>query len=145
MEEKDLLNVEVKVQGGQLPNNQNGKGDWFDLYVAEDVSLKKGEYREISFGIAIKIPSNCTAYIVPRSSTFKKYGILQANSIGVIDSSYCGENDIIKFPAFATRDTELKKGDRIAQMTVMPTSNIAFNSVLFLNSSDRGGFGSTGD
>lgn len=137
--------MEVKVQGGQMPNNQNGKGDWYDLYLAEDVSLQKGEYREISFGIAIKIPSNCTAYIVPRSSTFRKYGILQANGIGVIDASYCGENDILKFPAYATRNTELKKGDRIAQMTVMPTSDIAFSSVLFLNFSDRGGFGSTGN
>lgn len=138
------VKVKVNPHGGPLPYNHEGKGDWYDLFVAEDVDMKAGEFRLISMGVSIMVPSGYTAYVLPRSSTFKKFGLLQTNSMGVIDSSYCGDGDIIKFPALATRDIHISKGDRIAQITVMPSSSINWVPVSTLGNEDRGGFGSTG-
>lgn len=138
------VSVKVNAHGGPLPDNQGGKGDWYDLYVAEDVDMKAGEFRLISMGVSIEVPEGYTAYMLPRSSTFKKFGLLQTNSMGVIDSSYCGDNDIIRFPALATRDVHISKGDRIAQLTVMPTSSITWIPASTLEGKDRGGFGTTG-
>ena len=139
-------NVMVKINphDGPLPDNHGGKGDWYDLFAAEDVDMKVGEFRLISMGVSIEVPEGFTAYMLPRSSTFGRYGILQANSMGVIDSSYCGDEDIIRFPAFATRDVHISKGDRIAQLTVMPTSSITWIPVPTLAREARGGFGTTG-
>ena len=139
-------NVMVKINphDGPLPDNHGGKGDWYDLFVAEDVDMKAGDFRLISMGVSIMVPDGYTAYMLPRSSTFKKFGLLQTNSMGVIDSSYCGDGDIIKFPALATRDVHISKGDRIAQITVMPSTPINWLSVPSLGNEDRGGFGSTG-
>ena len=121
------------------------KGDWIDLRSAEDVSMKAGEFRLISLGISVQLPKGYEAHIVPRSSTFKNFGVIQTNHYGIIDESYCGENDIWKFPAYALRDTEIHKNDRICQFRLfehMPT--IEINEVDHLDGEDRGGFGSTG-
>lgn len=123
----------------------DGKSDWIDLRAAEDVALKAGEYRLISFGISIKIPEGYEAHVVPRSSTFKNFGILQSNSCGIIYCSYCGENDIWKMPVYAVRDTEIHVNDRIAQFRIMENQpRILFEEVEHMEGQDRGGFGSTG-
>jgi dUTP pyrophosphatase len=123
----------------------DGKSDWIDLRVAENVSLKKGEFRLISMGVSMQIPDGYEMLLAPRSSTFKNFGLIQTNSLGVIDESYCGDNDIIRMPVYATRDTELKVNDRIAQFRIIehqPT--ITFEEVESLGNQDRGGFGSIG-
>ena len=123
----------------------DGKSDWIDLRAAEDVALKAGEYRLISFGISIKIPEGYEAHVVPRSSTFKNFGILQSNSCGIIDCSYCGENDIWKMPVYAVRDTEIHVNDRICQFRIMKNQpRLVFDEVAHLDHADRGGHGSTG-
>lgn len=122
-----------------------GKSDWIDLRVAENVSLKKGEFRLISMGISLQIPDGYEMLLVPRSSTFKNFGLIQTNSMGVIDESYNGDNDIIRMPVLATRDTEVHINDRIAQFRILEHQpKILFSEVESLGNADRGGFGSTG-
>lgn len=121
------------------------KGDWIDLRAAETVSLKKGEFRLIPLGVAMQLPEGWEAHVLPRSSTFKNFGIIQANSMGVIDNSYCGDNDWWFYPAIALRDTVINKNDRICQFRVMENQpQIEFETVDVLEGPDRGGFGSTG-
>ena len=123
----------------------DGKSDWIDLRAAEDVELKAGEFKLISLGVSMELPKGYEAHVVPRSSTFKTWGILQTNSIGIIDESYCGDNDIWKMPVYATRDTTIHKNDRISQFTIekhQPT--IMFEEVDTLGNEDRSGFGSSG-
>lgn len=120
------------------------KSDWIDLRAAEDATLKAGEFRLIHLGVAMKLPSGYEAHIVPRSSTFKNFGIIQTNHMGVIDESYCGASDWWKMPVLAVRDTEIRKGDRICQFRIMRHQpEIVFEETA-LTGSDRGGFGSTG-
>ena len=90
-----------------------GKSDWIDLRVAENVTLQKGEFRLISMGISVQVPDGYEMLLAPRSSTFKNFGLIQTNSLGIIDESYCGDHDIIRMPVYATRDTELHVNDRI--------------------------------
>lgn len=124
---------------------QTSIGDWIDLRSAEDVELKTGEFKLIDLGISMKLPPGYEANVVPRSSTFKKWGILQTNSYGVIDSTYCGPNDVWKFPAYATRDTVIHMNDRICQFRINPVmERVEFYVVESLDGEDRGGFGSTG-
>ena len=123
----------------------NNKSDWIDLRSAETTVLKEGEAKLISLGVSMKIPDGYEAHVVPRSSTYKNFGIIQTNSLGVIDNGYSGTNDIWKFPALALRDTIINKNDRICQFRIvkkMPT--IVFDEVDALDENDRGGFGSTG-
>ena len=123
----------------------DGKSDWIDLRSAEDVELKAGDFKLISLGVSMELPKGYEAHIVPRSSTFKTWGILQTNSMGIIDESYCGDNDIWKMPVYATRDTVIHKNDRICQFRIMehqPT--IYFEEVEHLEGKERGGFGSSG-
>ena len=123
----------------------DGKSDWIDLCAAEDVSLSAGEYRLIPLGVAIALPEGYEAHIVPRSSTFQRYGILQTNSMGVVDSSYRGEGDQWKLPSYATRDVTIPKGARICQFRIVRHQpRLAFRTVDHLDGPDRGGFGSTG-
>lgn len=120
-------------------------GDWIDLRAAETVTISKGEYALISLGISMKLPDGYEAHVVPRSSTFKNWGIIQTNSMGVIDNSYSGTNDIWHFPAFAIRDTTINKNDRICQFRIVERQpQIEFIEVDSLDAVDRGGFGSTG-
>ena len=120
-------------------------GDWIDLRSAEDVSMKAGEFRLIKLGVGMILPHDFEAHVVPRSSTFKNWGIIQANSMGVIDNSYSGENDQWHFPAIAMRDTEIKKNDRICQFRIVRRmGNIGIVKVDHLNEISRGGIGSTG-
>ena len=123
----------------------DGKSDWIDLRAAEDVALKAGEFKLIPLGVAMKLPQGYEAHIVPRSSTFKNFGIIQTNRYGIIDESYCGDNDQWYFPAYALRDTEIHVNDRICQFRIMehqPT--IQFEETEKLTGADRGGIGSTG-
>ena len=120
-------------------------GDWIDLRAAEDVSMKAGEYRLIPLGIAVKLPEGYEAHIAPRSSTFKNFGLLQVNGVGVVDGSYCGDDDQWFVPMLATRDTAVRKGDRICQFRIMKNQpEISFEEVPHLSEENRGGFGSTG-
>jgi len=123
----------------------DGKSDWIDLAAAETVTLSAGEFRLIPLGVAIALPDGYEAHLVPRSSTFKNYGILQTNSIGIVDSSYCGDNDQWRMPVYATRDVTIEKGARIAQFRIMENQpQLKFLRVAHLEGPDRGGFGSTG-
>lgn len=121
------------------------KSDWIDLRAAEDVKMKAGEYKLISLGVAIELPKGYEAIVVPRSSTFNNFGIIQTNSMGVIDESYCGNNDIWHFPALAMWDTEIHKNDRICQFRIQKHQpELNFVEVESLGNPDRGGIGSTG-
>ena len=123
----------------------DGKSDWIDLRAAEDVALKAGEFKLIPLGVAMKLPQGYEAHVVPRSSTFKNFGIIQTNHCGIIDESYWGDNDQWYFPAYALRDTEIHVNDRICQFRIMehqPT--IQFEETEKLTGADRGGIGSTG-
>lgn len=123
----------------------DGKSDWIDLRAAENIELKAGDFKLIPLGIAMELPKGYEAHVVPRSSTFKNFGIIQTNSMGVIDESYCGDNDQWFFPAYALRDTRIQVGDRICQFRIMEHQpKIQFDEVLFLGNEDRGGHGSTG-
>lgn len=120
-------------------------GDWIDLRCAEDTELKAGEFKLISLGVAMQLPEGYEAHVLPRSSTFKKYKIIMANSMGIVDSSYCGNEDIWRFPALAMEDTFIPMGDRICQFRIMKTQGkIEFEEVEDLGNENRGGFGSTG-
>lgn len=122
-----------------------GKSDWIDLRVAENVILQKGEFRLISMGISVQVPDGYEMLLAPRSSTFKNFGLIQTNSLGIIDESYCGDHDIIRMPVYATRDTELHVNDRICQFRILEHQpHIVFEEVDALDNQDRGGFGSTG-
>lgn len=125
--------------------NIEGKSDWLDLRAAETIEMKTGDYKLISLGISMKLPEGYEAHIVPRSSTFKNFGVLQTNSYGVIDNSYSGTNDIWRFPALAMRDTVIHEGDRICQFRIEKKQPaVEFIEVDELDDTDRGGFGSTG-
>ena len=123
----------------------DGKSDWIDLRAAEDIKLKTGEFKLIPLGIAMQLPEGFEAHVVPRSSTFKNFGIIQTNSMGIIDETYCGDNDQWFLPVIAVRDTEIHVNDRICQFRIIEHQpQIAFNEVTFLENEDRGGHGSTG-
>jgi len=123
----------------------DGKSDWIDLRAAAEVPLKAGEFRLIPLGVAMELPKGYEAHVVPRSSTFKNFGILQVNSMGIIDGSYCGDGDQWFFPALAVRDTVIHINDRICQFRIMANQPaIQFDEVAHLEGTDRGGFGSTG-
>jgi len=123
----------------------DGKSDWIDLRAAEDVVLKKGESALINLGISMKLPEGYEAIIAPRSSTFKNFGLIQTNSIGVVDETYCGNEDVYRYPVYAVRDTEIHVNDRICQFRIQKHQpEIEFEEVESLDGPSRGGFGSTG-
>lgn len=120
-------------------------GDWIDLRSAEDVTIKKGDIYYINLGVSIELPKGYEAHMVCRSSTPKNFGIICANSIGIMDNSFCGDNDIWKFAALAIRDTTIHKNDRICQFRIVKNQpEVEFVEVETLGNQDRGGYGSTG-
>ena len=120
-------------------------GDWIDLRSAEDITMKAGEYKMIPLGVAMELPSGYEALVAPRSSTFRKYGILLANSVGIIDEAYKGDNDEWNFLAYATKDTKIRKNERICQFRIIQHQPlIHLQEVESLGNADRGGIGSTG-
>ena len=122
-----------------------GKSDWIDLRAAQEVTFEAGEFKLIPLGIAVKLPEGYEAHVAPRSSTFKHFGLLQVNGVGVVDSSYCGDHDEWFVPMLATRPVTVHKGDRICQFRIMANQPaLKFVPVEHLNGEDRGGFGSTG-
>ena len=124
----------------------DGKSDWIDLRVAEDIDMKKGEFKLIPLGVAMELPRGYEAHVVPRSSTFKNFGIIQTNHQGVIDCSYCGDNDQWFMPAYALRDTQIHVNDRICQFRIVENQpKLHFVTVDHLDNADRGGFGSSGN
>ena len=137
----------VRYLADGLPELQyvGGKSDWVDLCAAETVALAAGEFRLIRLGVAVALPDGYEAHIVPRSSTFRNYGVIQANSVGVVDNSYRGGADEWMFPAYATRDAVIEKGARICQFRIMKNQPaLRFQTVGRLSEENRGGFGSTG-
>lgn len=127
------------------PIEKIDKGDWIDLRTAETVTLKKGEYHLIPLGVGMILPEGYEAHIVPRSSTYRNFGVIQTNHMGVIDESYNGDNDQWMFPAYALRDTTIEKNSRICQFRIVEKQPaIQFQTVQSLNQTNRGGFGSTG-
>lgn len=139
------MEINVRYHADIEPIRQYEFGDWIDLRCAEDVELKAGESKIISLGVSMKLPEGYEAHIVPRSSTFKHWGIKQTNSIGIIDNSYCGDNDIWGLPVEATRDVLIEKNSRICQFRLVKKMEyVRFKTVDHLGDTDRGGFGSTG-
>ena len=123
----------------------DGKSDWIDLRASEEVTLKQGEFALVPLGVAMELPKGYEAHIVPRSSTYKNFGVIQANHCGVVDGSYCGDNDMWRMPVIARRDTQIHVNDRICQFRIMKNQpEILFEEVEHLEGKDRGGFGTTG-
>lgn len=123
----------------------DGKSDWIDLRASEEVELKAGDFKLIPLGVAMQIPEGFEGHLAPRSSTFKTWGLIQTNSVGVIDCSYCGDDDMWCMPVYATRDTVIHVNDRIAQFRIIENQpKIVFEEVESLGNDSRGGFGSTG-
>lgn len=138
------MKISINTHGNYIPKFLT-QGDWIDLKAAETVYMKKGEFRIISLGVSMKLPRGYEAHVCPRSSTFKKWRILMVNSMGIIDNSYCGDEDIWGFPALAMEDTMIKVGDRICQFRIMRKQpRFQFKFVERLKDKNRGGFGSTG-
>lgn len=141
-----MESIKVKYFNKDIqPLEKIEKGDWIDLRASEDFDLDAGDFVIIPLGIGMKLPEGYEAHVVPRSSTYKKWGIIQTNSMGVIDNSYSGENDEWKFPALAMRDTHISKNDRICQFRIVKKQpEIEIITVEHLDNESRGGFGSTG-
>ena len=140
------MKLQIKYHNEEIEKIKKiDKGDWIDLRAAEKVELKQGDFALISLGVSMKLPDGYVAHLAPRSSTFKTWGIIQTNSIGVVDNSYSGNNDIWKMPVYATRNTVINVNDRICQFRIMPKMPVVdVEEVDNLEGPDRGGFGSTG-
>lgn len=139
------MEIKVRYHADIDPLEKTDKGDWIDLRAAEDVVLKAGEFKLISLGVSMKLPEGYEALVIPRSSTFKHWGIIQTNHCGLIDNSYCGDNDVWMFPALATQDVVIEKNSRICQFRIQKKmENITLTTVDKLDSVNRGGFGSSG-
>lgn len=138
--------IKIKYFSDKIDKIQKiDKGDWIDLRSAETVELKAGEFKLIPLGVAMELPKGYEAHVVPRSSTYKNFGIIQTNHQAVIDESYCGDNDEWYYPVYALRDTTINVNDRICQFRIIKKQpEIVFEEVDFLNNKDRGGIGSTG-
>lgn len=140
------MKIKIKYFNNEIDKIKKiSKGDWIDLRAAKTIKLKAGQYTLIPLGIGMQLPKGYEAHIVPRSSTFKNFGLIQTNHQAVIDQSYCGDNDQWFYPIYALRDTEIKVNDRICQFRIIEKQpTIEFEEVEKLENEDRGGFGSTG-
>lgn len=137
--------IQIKYKEGSPHLSMTDKQDWCDLYTYEDVTLHAGDFRIISLGVSMRLPEGYEANIVARSSTFKRWGILQTNAFSVIDESYCGNDDDWGYPVYATRDVTIPKGTRLCQFRINKKQPvIVFEEINDLKSSARGGFGTSG-
>lgn len=137
--------IYIKYSDGTEEIQKIKQGDWIDLRAAQITPMKKGDFALIPLGVAMKLPRGYEAHVVPRSSTYKNFKVIQANSMGVIDNSYCGNDDMWYFPAIAMEDTVINKGDRICQFRIVKSMpKIEIRATTFLNEKSRGGIGSTG-
>ena len=143
--EKVTLKIKYHTDAIEKLAYIDGKSDWIDLRAARRYELKKGDWQLIDLGVSIALPEGYEAHVVPRSSTYRTWGLLQTNSCGVIDHSYCGDGDVWMVPMLATRDTVVEVGDRICQFRIMKNQpQIIFDEVEHLDGINRGGFGTTG-
>ena len=141
MEQNKIKYFDKEIDKVQKINN----GDLIDLRASETIVMKKGDFKLIPLGVGMKLPEGYKANVYPRSSTFKNFGIIMVNSVGQIDQSYCGEDDMWCFPAYALRDTTIHKNDRICQFEIQKIQpEIEFEEVEHLDDISRGGIGSTG-
>ena len=139
--------IRIRYHSDEIKKLQyiDGKSDWIDLRSAEHVILKKGEFRLISLGVAMQLPEGYEAVIVPRSSTYLNFGIIQTNHMGVVDETYCGDDDVWMMPVLAVRDTEISVNDRICQFRIQKHQPaVSFEEVEHLGNENRGGVGGTG-
>ena len=140
------MNIKVKYFTDIDPIREISGGDWYDLRTTEEVTMEAGEFRLIPLGVAMELPDGYEAHVVPRSSTYKNYSVIQANHMGVIDNSYCGDDDQWMFPAIAFQDTNIPKGTRICPFRIVEKQPpVKFETVAHLTGPNRGGFGSTGE
>lgn len=140
-----MLKIFIKYHTDITHIEKIAVGDWIDLRAAEDVTLKKGDFKIISLGVSMKLPEGYEAHLLPRSSTCKKFSIVSANSQGIIDNSYCGDNDVWGMPVLAVADTFIPKDTRICQFRIEKTMpEVEIVEVDKLDDKNRGGFGSTG-
>jgi dUTP pyrophosphatase len=146
LEKIKLKKILIKYHNPNLTKIEKiAVGDWIDLRSSEDVELKKDENKLISLGVSMRLPRGYEAHIVPRSSTFKNWGIMQTNHCGIIDNSYSGTNDVWMFSAYAFRDTKININDKICQFRIVKQMpRIKFVKKEILGNKNRGGFGSTG-
>lgn len=141
-----MKTIKIKYFDNEIDRIEKiNKGDLIDLRAAETVEMKKGDFKLIKLGVGMKLPDGYKANMYPRSSTYKNFGIILANSVGQIDNSYSGDSDEWKFPAIALRDTVIHKNDRICQFEIQRIQpEIEFEEVEHLDEESRGGIGSTG-
>lgn len=143
----DFQTIKIKYLNDTIEKLEyiDGKSDWIDLRAAEEVKLQKGDFKMIHLGIAMELPKGYEACVIPRSSTYKNFGLIQSNHMGLIDESYCGPNDWWRLPVIAMRDTVVHVNDRICQFRIQKHQpKIEFQEVEELKGQNRGGFGSTG-
>lgn len=149
------MNIYIKKHNPKLIMPEQIPGsDYIDLRAAEDIWIPQGEYALIDLGVSMDLPDGYEAHVIPRSSLFKNFGLIQTNSIGLIDNSYCSTNDRWKFPAFCLQGRDFIDGrtgtmvhlnDRICQFRIVENQpKVTFVEVDELNGEERGGFGSTG-
>lgn len=139
------MEIKIKYFTDIQPIEKIEKGDFIDLRSAEDIDLDAGDFAIIKLGVGMKLPEGYEAHIVPRSSTYKKWGIIQTNSVGIVDNSYSGDNDQWMMPVLAMRDTHISKNDRICQFRIVEKQpDVEFTVVEKLDDESRGGFGTTG-
>ena len=139
--------IRIKYHSDQIDKLRyiDGKSDWIDLRSAEEISMKAGDFRLVDLGVSVQLPAGYEMLIAARSSTFKNYGLIQTNAVGVVDESYCSDEDHLKWPCYATRDTQIHVNDRICQFRIIEHQPvILFKEVETLGNETRGGFGSTG-
>lgn len=141
-----MPNIDIVYHDTNMPKIEKiVKGDWIDLRARYGGVFHKGDFALIDLGVSMKLPEGYEAHIAPRSSTFKNYGIIQTNSVGIVDSSYCGNDDVWKMPCYFIRDAEIKPYDRICQFRIVENMpSVQFNEVDNLDGETRGGFGSSG-
>ncbi|MDU5206319.1 MAG: deoxyuridine 5'-triphosphate nucleotidohydrolase [Clostridioides difficile] len=152
------MKIRIKYFEGATKMKKIIKGNWIDVYSNKDVFVKEGERAMIPLGFALELPEGWEGHLAPRSSTFKTWGIIQTNSVGVVDDTYIGDNDQWHMPVYCLQGREkikdclreckgtwIRKGDKIGQfriMEVMP--NFEFEEVDSFGNADRGGFGTSG-